>query len=76
MFGTGEMLIIALVAIIVVDPKKLPDLMVTRHRAPARVAPPETSRATFSFTEYSKVYAPSGERRKKVSGTSEEGVPG
>jgi sec-independent protein translocase protein TatC len=27
MFGTGEMLIIALVAIIVVDPKKLPDLM-------------------------------------------------
>jgi len=27
MFGTGEMLLIALVAIIVVDPKKLPDLM-------------------------------------------------
>jgi sec-independent protein translocase protein TatC len=27
MFGTGELLIIALVAIIVVDPKKLPDLM-------------------------------------------------
>ncbi|MDR3641888.1 MAG: twin-arginine translocase subunit TatC [Humidesulfovibrio sp.] len=27
MFGTGELLLIALVAIIVVDPKKLPDLM-------------------------------------------------
>ena len=50
--------------------------MVTRVNAPARVAPPPISRATFSFTEYSKVYVPSGARRKKVSGTSEEGVPG
>ena len=28
--------------------------MVTRHMAPARAAPPATSRATFSLTEYSR----------------------
>lgn len=33
MFGTGEMLIIALVAIIVVDPRKLPDLMKSLGKA-------------------------------------------
>ena len=50
--------------------------MVTRLMAPARVAPAATSKATFSLEEYSKAKSPSGERRKKVSGTSEDGVPG
>ena len=50
--------------------------MVVMLRAPASEAPAPTSTATFSFTEYSMRNLPHEAMWWKVSGISDEGVPG
>lgn len=79
MFGTGEMLIIALVAIIVVDPKKLPDLMKSLGKALGefKQMSGEFKRTIERETEAADFEKRKAEAEQKLFGDKKEGeAPG
>ncbi len=88
MLGTGEMLIIALVAIIVVDPKKLPDLMKGLGKAIGefkqmsgefkRTIERETEMADFEKRKaeaHEKLYGPGSDAQAQPAAGAPEGTP-
>jgi len=78
MFGTGEMLIIALVAIIVVDPKKLPDLMKSLGKAIGefKQMSGEFKRTIERETEAADFEKRKAEAHEKLYGEKAEGQSG
>lgn len=76
MFGTGEMLIIALVAIIVVDPKKLPDLMKSLGKALGefKQMSGEFKRTIERETEAADFEKRKAEAEQKLFGDKKEGA--
>lgn len=88
MLGTGEMLIIALVAIIVVDPKKLPDLMKGLGKAIGefkqmsgefkRTIERETEMADFEKRKaeaHEKLYGPGSDAQTQAPGDAPSETP-
>jgi len=88
MLGTGEMLVIALVAIIAIDPKKLPDLMKGLGKAIGefkqmsgefkRTIERETEMADFEKRKaeaHEKLYGPGSDAQAQTPGDAPAGTP-